>query len=598
MDRDNANGSFNEAWAAGGWLYARSGFWRDVLQFGATYYFSVPVYAPADGGGTQLLAPGQNSISVVGELYARMRYEQQRLTLYRQEIDMGYKRPAGVRANHSDLAHEGRLDNRMVPLTYDAARLGGPLAQEHPSVGLLGYWAGYLWDAKPRDSNSFVSMGEAIGAKDSGAGMSMAGLQWSPVKDLWAQAWYHRVNDVLAIAFLDADDVGRLDGQSYWRRATQYSSQTSAGGSALTGQRFSTWNWEAYGEYGWQWLNVYGAYSTVGQAQQIRTPFSSGPIYTQMVTRSFTRAGQDTVLLGVALKLDALLTGLSMWVDVGRCGRWPQRRRSRHGHAFGRRARDRRRHRLDLPRQGLEVRRRAHALAQRLGVRLRGQRYAVRHGPAPGHQLADRSALNMSGRFTPNAEADMSACRSVASPWPQRFILAGVLLLAVCASLQPPPADRIATAAITETTDTRLGLAVAPLVAAHPGRSGVHQFPQPHDAFAARALLAQAAQKSLDAQYFIWHDDPVGRLVFQALWHAAERGVRVRLLLDDASTTGLDPTLAALDAHPNIELRLRNPFAYRGSRAIGYLTDFQRLNRRMHNKPFTADLSSPRPAAH
>ena len=149
----------------------------------------------------------------------------------------------------------------------------------------------------------------------------MAACRWPacsgrPVKDLWAQAWYHRVNDVLAIAFLDADYVGRLDGQSYWRLATQYSSQTSAGGSALTGQRFSTWNWEAYGEYGWQWLTVYGAYSTVGQAQQIRTPFSSGPIYTQMVTRSFTRAGQDTVLLGVALKLDALLSGLSMWVDV------------------------------------------------------------------------------------------------------------------------------------------------------------------------------------------------------------------------------------------------------------------------------------------
>lgn len=316
MDRDNANGSFNEAWAAGGWLYTRSGFWRDVLQFGATYYFSVPVYAPADGGGTQLLAPGQDSISVIGELYARMRYEQQTLTLYRQEIDMGYKRPAGVRANRSDLAYVGRLDNRMVPLTYEAALLGGPIAQEQPSVGSLGYWAGYLWDAKPRDSNSFVSMGEAIGAQDSGAGMSMAGLQWSPVKGLWAQAWYHRVNDVLAIAFLDADYVGRLDGQSYWRLATQYSSQTSAGGSALTGQRFSTWNWEAYGEYGWQWLTVYGAYSTVGQAQQIRTPFSSGPIYTQMVTRSFTRAGQDTVLLGVALKLDPLLSGLSMWVDV------------------------------------------------------------------------------------------------------------------------------------------------------------------------------------------------------------------------------------------------------------------------------------------
>ena len=81
----------------------------------------------------------------------------------------------------------------------------------------------------------------------------------------------------------------------------------------------------------------------------------------------------------------------------------------------------------------------------------------------------------------------------------------------------------------------------------------------------------------------------VGNLLFEALWQAADRGVRVRLLLDDNNTAGLDPTLAALDAHPNIEVRLYNPFVHRGARALGYLTDFARLNRRMHNKSFTAD---------
>ncbi len=80
-----------------------------------------------------------------------------------------------------------------------------------------------------------------------------------------------------------------------------------------------------------------------------------------------------------------------------------------------------------------------------------------------------------------------------------------------------------------------------------------------------------------------------GTLLFEALHGAADRGVRVRLLLDDNNTAGLDPTLAALDSHPNIEVRLFNPFVIRSSRAIGYLTDFFRLNRRMHNKSFTAD---------
>ena len=102
-------------------------------------------------------------------------------------------------------------------------------------------------------------------------------------------------------------------------------------------------------------------------------------------------------------------------------------------------------------------------------------------------------------------------------------------------------------------------------------------------------LLARAAERSLDVQYYIWKDDLCGRLLFGALREAAERGVRVRLLLEDNNSAGLDPTLAALDAHPNIEVRLFNPFVNRGVRWLGYLTDFSRLNRRMHNKSFTAD---------
>jgi putative cardiolipin synthase len=109
------------------------------------------------------------------------------------------------------------------------------------------------------------------------------------------------------------------------------------------------------------------------------------------------------------------------------------------------------------------------------------------------------------------------------------------------------------------------------------------------DAFAARALLAAAAERSLDVQYYIWHNDTTGTLLLDALRCAADRGVRVRLLLDDNNTPGLDPLLAALDAHPNIEVRLFNPFKHRRWRIVDYLTDFARVNRRMHNKSFTAD---------
>jgi putative cardiolipin synthase len=165
------------------------------------------------------------------------------------------------------------------------------------------------------------------------------------------------------------------------------------------------------------------------------------------------------------------------------------------------------------------------------------------------------------------------------------FVLA---LAAGCASL-PQNVERTPTHAIADTADTRLGRATAPAAAAHPGRTGVHALANGRDAFAARVLLARAAERSLDVQYYIWHGDTSGTLLAQALWDAAERGVRVRVLLDDANTQGEDDTLATLDGHANIEVRLYNPFASRSWRLANFATDFSRLNRRMHNKSFTAD---------
>lgn len=128
-----------------------------------------------------------------------------------------------------------------------------------------------------------------------------------------------------------------------------------------------------------------------------------------------------------------------------------------------------------------------------------------------------------------------------------------------------------------------------PLVVAHPGKSGIYALADAQEAFAARTLLARAAQKTLDIQYYIWHDDITGTLLLEELRTAANRGVRVRLLLDDNGTASLDDELAALNNHPNIEIRLFNPFIVRRPKSIGFVTDFMRANRRMHNKSFTAD---------
>ncbi len=167
-------------------------------------------------------------------------------------------------------------------------------------------------------------------------------------------------------------------------------------------------------------------------------------------------------------------------------------------------------------------------------------------------------------------------------------LVALVALLSGCAGL-PSLEGRTTTTAFVDTSGTRLGRALATNVAANPGKTGIYPLPDPRGALAARLLLAATAEKSLDLQYFVWERDQAGFLLFEALWQAAERGVRVRLLLDDFYTDGLDPTIAALDAHPNIEVRLYNPFTLRAARSLNLATDFIRVNRRMHNKSFTAD---------
>ncbi|WP_426197569.1 phospholipase D family protein [Massilia sp. DWR3-1-1] len=161
------------------------------------------------------------------------------------------------------------------------------------------------------------------------------------------------------------------------------------------------------------------------------------------------------------------------------------------------------------------------------------------------------------------------------------------LALSACSGLPTPMPSQMP--ALLDTRDTAIAQAVAPAAAAHPGQSGIYMLRDGREAFAARAVMANAAERTLDVQYYIWDDDITGTLLFNALDAAAQRGVRVRLLLDDNNTKGLDARLALLDAHPAIEVRLFNPFKLRSVRALGYLTDFSRLNRRMHNKSFTVD---------
>ena len=155
-----------------------------------------------------------------------------------------------------------------------------------------------------------------------------------------------------------------------------------------------------------------------------------------------------------------------------------------------------------------------------------------------------------------------------------------------------PPANGDKSSALPLQADaTELDRELAPLLAAHPGKTGALLVSDGVDAFAARALSAQKAGRSLDLQYYIWHDDLTGRLLGREAWMAAERGVRVRMLLDDMNAEGMDSKLLLLDSHPNIELRLYNPFRNRTgpARIIELVQRIFSVNHRMHNKAWIAD---------
>ncbi|MBN8629623.1 MAG: phospholipase D family protein [Rhodobacterales bacterium] len=166
-----------------------------------------------------------------------------------------------------------------------------------------------------------------------------------------------------------------------------------------------------------------------------------------------------------------------------------------------------------------------------------------------------------------------------------------VLALALARYLLRLPSNegRTETHSIAPDPATPLGSAVLPQAAAHPGLSGIRPLWPGIEAYAARMALARAAEQSIDARYYIWQRDSTGLSLLKELKAAADRGVRVRLLVDDNGTPDLDAELTALNTLPTFEVRVFNPFSLRSPRALSYLLDFPRINRRMHNKSFTVD---------
>ena len=172
----------------------------------------------------------------------------------------------------------------------------------------------------------------------------------------------------------------------------------------------------------------------------------------------------------------------------------------------------------------------------------------------------------------------------------------GLFLVVSCReSIQSSSVEKPVVESVKPATGSLLGATARSVSKNQSGESGFLLLDRGDQAFAWRTRLADAAESTIDAQYFLWKNDDAGKIMMQRLIAAADRGVRVRVLVDDSMTESNPRYLADFGAHPNVAVRLYKPFGPKGKslvmRWLDYASDLRILNRRMHNKVFVVDGS-------
>src|SRR5256886_8230806 len=310
FDRSDFNGSEKQAWAIGGWLGVKTGYFLDHIAFGATVYTSNPIYAPDDRDGTLLLAPGQNGYTVLGEFYAELRIVK----------DVGIT----IGAKGYDTPFINRNDTRMTPNTFEAIVLQGrtelgksssddnvtgggiglskdekevavPTPTPVQEVAAIKYGLGYFYQIKERNDSEFVSMSEDAGA-DVERGVWAAGALYEKGKFSIGAIEYY-CDDIINIAYAESKLEVPLADDWKLKFAGQYVDQGSVGGNALQGPTFSGHQFGLKADPPIkQALFTAGFHPGLG-ARHLHKPWSAYPGYTSVQVQDFNRAGESAFLL-------------------------------------------------------------------------------------------------------------------------------------------------------------------------------------------------------------------------------------------------------------------------------------------------------------
>jgi hypothetical protein len=292
LTRDNFDGSKSQAWAGGGWLAFRSGLIGDVFGVHLAGYTSQPIFAPADEGGTKLLAPPQNSIGVLGQAYGRVQLGDQEIRGGRQLVDTPLINPQ---------------DNRMVPNTFEGATVVSLPDKDRN----YDYSVGYLWTIKQRDSNDFIQMSDALTGSDVvNHGAAFAMIKYRPVSGLSLVGMDYNVEDVVNTAFGQAEyDFKQPKGVPNWIIGANVIGQQSIGANLLTGAPFETYQASAKGQMTYAGWTLFVAGSVTGSESKIFSQYGTKPNYTDMQQVSFDNANEKAI--GASVAFDFGIVGLS-----------------------------------------------------------------------------------------------------------------------------------------------------------------------------------------------------------------------------------------------------------------------------------------------
>jgi len=293
-DSQSTSGEKSVAWALGGWAGLKTPWYGDALQLSVVGYTSQKLYGPSDEGGSQLLQPNQNPITVLGEAYASLRFAGQTFTGYRQSIDQPWVNPEV---------------SRMIPNLFEGYLVTGRIAE-------IDYIAGYVTKIKLRDSNTFEWMSSAAGSSGPQQGMTLLGARHSFAGGAEIRIAEQYLADGYNTFYVDGGYPVSLGSGERLRFGGQYAYQQSVGSEGLGS--FNTWMYGLTGVYEPGPLAFQLAWTQTSRNQATQSPFGQNPSYLYMMQVAFNDAGEQGWLAGVTLDFrDSGFPGLQAVAQYG-----------------------------------------------------------------------------------------------------------------------------------------------------------------------------------------------------------------------------------------------------------------------------------------